>query len=208
MFLMHHGVQGQKWGVRRYQNKDGTRTPEGKRHRRGEKNVFISGSVKTTDSTSPYYRKKLPSEVRKAIDGYMSKGNKILVGEAPGVDSQVQDYLKKHNYDKVSVYTSYDNPRYKADDKWETVNVDSKGYEAGTPEFLREKDIAMTKDADEGLSVILENGGAGATRNNIRRLIEQNKNVSVYKLNSDSKTDDWVSDILKEIGDVPIKGVK
>lgn len=30
-YLCHHGVKGQKWGVRRYQNKDGTLTEEGKR---------------------------------------------------------------------------------------------------------------------------------------------------------------------------------
>ena len=29
--LMHHGVKGQKWGVRRYQNKDGSLTPAGKK---------------------------------------------------------------------------------------------------------------------------------------------------------------------------------
>lgn len=29
--LYHHGVQGQKWGVRRYQNPDGTMTEEGKK---------------------------------------------------------------------------------------------------------------------------------------------------------------------------------
>lgn len=30
-YLIHHGVKGQKWGIRRYQNPDGTLTDEGKR---------------------------------------------------------------------------------------------------------------------------------------------------------------------------------
>ena len=29
--LCHFGIKGMKWGVRRYQNEDGTLTPEGKR---------------------------------------------------------------------------------------------------------------------------------------------------------------------------------
>lgn len=29
-YLCHHGIQGMKWGVRRYQNKDGTLTAEGR----------------------------------------------------------------------------------------------------------------------------------------------------------------------------------
>ena len=30
--LEHHGILGQKWGVRRFQNKDGSLTPKGKKH--------------------------------------------------------------------------------------------------------------------------------------------------------------------------------
>ena len=29
--LMHHGIKGMHWGIRRYQNKDGSLTPEGKK---------------------------------------------------------------------------------------------------------------------------------------------------------------------------------
>ena len=29
--LMHHGIKGQRWGIRRYQNKDGSLTPAGRK---------------------------------------------------------------------------------------------------------------------------------------------------------------------------------
>jgi hypothetical protein len=48
-YLMHHGVKGQKWGVRRYQNKNGTYTNSGKTHRKelakSFKNAALSGAV-------------------------------------------------------------------------------------------------------------------------------------------------------------------
>lgn len=31
-YLMHHGIKGMRWGVRRYQNKDGSLTNTGKKH--------------------------------------------------------------------------------------------------------------------------------------------------------------------------------
>lgn len=31
-YLIHYGVPGQKWGTRRWQNEDGSLTPEGYEH--------------------------------------------------------------------------------------------------------------------------------------------------------------------------------
>lgn len=53
--LQHHGILGQKWGVRRYQNKDGSLTSEGKAR------LGYDGS--SGDRT----REKVNSDVRKAV---------------------------------------------------------------------------------------------------------------------------------------------
>lgn len=49
-YLAHHGVQGQKWGVRNWQNEDGSYTEEGKHHygwgygyQRGQGSPPVSG---------------------------------------------------------------------------------------------------------------------------------------------------------------------
>ena len=41
-FIAHHGIKGQKWGVRRYQNADGSLTDAGKKHY----SKGIAGAVK------------------------------------------------------------------------------------------------------------------------------------------------------------------
>lgn len=41
-YLIHYGIPGQKWGVRNYQNEDGTWTEEGKERRRVPKAITIS----------------------------------------------------------------------------------------------------------------------------------------------------------------------
>ena len=75
MYLEHHGVKGQKWGIRRYRNYDGSLTSEGKK--RYNNSVFISGSSKTQQKDSTYFRKELPKEIRTKIDGYIKNNNKI-----------------------------------------------------------------------------------------------------------------------------------
>ena len=44
--LEHHGIKGQKWGVRRFQNPDGSLTIEGKKHREGKSSAINPETIK------------------------------------------------------------------------------------------------------------------------------------------------------------------
>ena len=188
--LYHHGILGQKWGVRRYQNEDGTYTSAGKKRR--QETLFVSGSSKTQFKDSGYYRRKLPRQIRKELKSSMRNKDKIIVGDAPGIDRQVQDYLKKKHYENVEIYGPGKQVRYSANKKWKTNPIDAPEYEEGSKEWLAKKDVAMTNAATKGLAVILDEG-AKATRKNVERLIEQNKDVKVYQLDSKGRRyDKWV----------------
>ena len=50
--LQHHGVKGQKWGVRRYQNKDGSLTAAGKKRQEADDKKASSNAKKTIVSKS------------------------------------------------------------------------------------------------------------------------------------------------------------
>lgn len=59
--LKHWGIKGMKWGVRRYQNKDGSLTPAGKkRYSDGSTN---SSSTSKSSQTSQQPKKKTVSEM-------------------------------------------------------------------------------------------------------------------------------------------------
>lgn len=70
-YLAHHGIKGQKWGVRKYQNADGSLTPEGR------KRYGVIGSTKAyiqqrRKNVSKFYKEsknlgddKLPSQMSK-----------------------------------------------------------------------------------------------------------------------------------------------
>ena len=178
-YISHHGILGMHWGRR-----NGPPYPLNSKISTGKrlKTTFVSGSSKTQDKSSPYYQRKLPKKLRKELKFEMREGNMIIVGDAPGIDRQVQDYLKKKRYKNVEVYSPGKESRYLANKKWKNHLIDDPKHEPMSPEWLAKKDKAMAKVADKGIAVILDQG-SGATRNNIKRLKAKNKEVSVYQIN-------------------------
>lgn len=167
-FLLHYGIPGMKWGVRKKVS-----------HSSGV--LFISGSSKTQDKTSPYYQRKLPKPVRQEIKRSMKAKETIIVGDAPGIDRQAQHYLKRKRYKNVEIYGPGIKVRYSANAKWKTHPINDKDHEPFSSEWLAKKDIAMTNRATKGLAVIL-NEGSKATRNNVQRLRDQGKSSFVYEI--------------------------
>ena len=53
---MHYGVKGQEWGVRRYQNKDGSLTPEGRKRAKQDADKLSDAMKKHLDSTNDFQR--------------------------------------------------------------------------------------------------------------------------------------------------------
>ena len=82
--LVHHGVKGQKWGVRRFQNKDGTLTPAGKQKYGSKEN----------------FDKQYPEDVKKSINKAKSGMSK-----AGGAVKKAQDFndkmVKKANEEQI-----------------------------------------------------------------------------------------------------------
>lgn len=87
--LYHHGVKGQKWGVRRYQYTDGTLTPAGRKRLKSDTsstNTKLSEFVKS---------KKTIITGRQYVDGYLSKGTTL---------ARIQT---SENFEKFAFYATY-----------------------------------------------------------------------------------------------------
>ena len=80
MELQHHGVKGQKWGVRRYQNPDGSLTPAGqKRQAKKElkQDVKEYRSLRKTDKVDDYLNSMKNKKGQDYVDKMLKESNSI-----------------------------------------------------------------------------------------------------------------------------------
>lgn len=86
--LKHHGILGQKWGVRRYQNKDGTKTNEGKERERLRRRVI--NNMKTSKDAND-------------IVNSLSVRQKLLLGMSPDEIKANKQWIRKNDETEQSV---------------------------------------------------------------------------------------------------------
>lgn len=111
--LYHHGVKGQKWGVRRYQNKDGTLTNAGKKRiqesgglgfpaydkkkgRYVDKNVSNRKTLMTMKSDDNYHKIYQSEQARILKDRKLLKKEGYMFGNKSDPD------IREHNSDIVT----------------------------------------------------------------------------------------------------------
>ncbi|WP_199328314.1 hypothetical protein [Anabaena azotica] len=122
--------------------------------------VMISGSRSI---------KRLPQEAIASLDKIMELGYEIIIGDAPGVDALIQQYLRLKGYEKVTVYYAMFNglgcPRNSND--YPTVGVVGNYVD---------RDSRLCTIANYGLAIW--DGRSKGTRNNIAK-VKRTKVITV-----------------------------
>lgn len=129
--------------------------------------VFIAGPRAVTT---------LNKEVKSRLENIIGNNFTILVGDANGVDKQIQNFCHSLSYDKVRVFAANGKVRNNIG-QWEVekvmVSANKKGFD-----FYAAKDEEMAKTADYGF--MIWNGKSKGTLNNMYNLVGLNKKVLVY----------------------------
>lgn len=80
-YLVHSGVLGMKWGIRRYQNEDGSLTPEGRIHygKQAARSYFRQDMLRRKQEKANDFKtyKKLGKKIRKAEERESVKEGKL-----------------------------------------------------------------------------------------------------------------------------------
>lgn len=100
--LTHHGIKGQKWGVRRFQNEDGTLTSAGKKHYRSANRdtrikehlhdtLYRSGLASAAFDTASGISKLNTNELKKVFKagktGYKAAKTAMKMAKFVGIDT-------------------------------------------------------------------------------------------------------------------------
>ncbi|TRZ57848.1 MAG: hypothetical protein D4S02_13390 [Rhodocyclaceae bacterium] len=127
--------------------------------------VFISGSMNI---------KHLDSKVKERIENIVASEFTVVVGDAGGADTSIQQHLFSLGRSKTTVYCSGSSPRNNLGG-WPVHVVETKHSE-GSRAFFTAKDLVMAEAADFGL-MIWDTKSTGTLSNVIEMLARKKKAV-------------------------------
>lgn len=130
------------------------------------KKVFIGGTKRM---------ELLQPAIYEELNRIMRNNYQVVIGDCRGVDTLVQQYLKRRGYENVVVYASGNKVRNNVGG-WKVCYVPAE-LELTPFEFYRQKDIAMAEVADCGIMVW--DGKSKGTYRNIQDLHERGKEVKI-----------------------------
>lgn len=133
-YLIHYGIKGQKHGVRRYQNEDGTLTPEGQERYGGKENYSKKddGVFRTLAKTSLYGRRSTANYIEKRSKNSASRNAsdaKIMRDAANRATNQREKDRLNNKAQKLERKSEKAKERYEAQS---AANSDRKAYEDHT----------------------------------------------------------------------------
>lgn len=141
--LYHHGIKGQKWGVRRFQNKDGSLTVEGKK--RLDERYEISGRKEEKELN----KQMRDADLKKAgvENGVIKAGSEIyrLANKDETLDNKAK-YVSVTNNDRSRYGEAFDVLGIDMDRPW------------GEYTYIAKHDLKIA-DADKVLDHVLEKYG-------------------------------------------------
>ena len=87
--LYHHGIKGQKWGVRRYQNKDGSLTPAGKK-KEYKKSLKADKKIRRNLESKAYDSAMFANAYSKKSKSYSKKYEKAIAKDPTKSNQKTQ----------------------------------------------------------------------------------------------------------------------
>ena len=175
--LEHHGILGMKWGVRRFQNPDGTLTPEGKERYYGTKEQkAFSRDLGRTNRFGVTSNSALERKINNSVQ------IKAVAAEVRSKWLAFNDCLKKRDQIEDEFYQSKDYPKWAkkaVDNEWNNHRQDYEPY-GWTKDRLLE--WYLKDDGDQGergsFNYWLKNSNSDKAKSyiqNERLIIKNNK---------------------------------